>query len=350
MEETKEVKMSPKKKTQASLMPALVGGIVGALVLAGIILYVVVTMQVKQLSESPFILRASGILHIPVATVNGSPILYAEYVDDKNTLERFYEQAPEGFPPVSGDDTSDMALSRLVATRLVMDVSEQFDVVVSDEDIAEKRAELISNFPSEADAIAEIEKAYGWTLETYSEKVIVPIIREEKLKEAFEASEQAGENAAMQQEVKARHILFRVEEDTEEEIARQLAQDVLDRLNAGEDFAALAAEFGSDGTKDIGGDLGWFGRGVMVPEFEEAAFALGPGELVKEPVKTLFGYHLIRVDDTRTVRDFVAFMDGQLEGADIQVLLPVNNPFELLEAPAENIDLGAMEEEGEVMQ
>jgi foldase protein PrsA len=71
---------------------------------------------------------------------------------------------------------------------------------------------------------------------------------------------------------------------------------VLAKLKAGEKFEDLAKEYGTDGTKDNGGSLGTFGRGQMVKEFEDAAFALKPGE-ISDVVKTQFGYHIIKVTD-----------------------------------------------------
>jgi len=81
----------------------------------------------------------------------------------------------------------------------------------------------------------------------------------------------------------------------------QKARSVLERIKAGEDFASLAREFSQDpGSKDKGGDLGWFTRGVMVPEFEKAVFEdLSKGEVSSEPVETEFGYHLIKKEDER---------------------------------------------------
>ena len=84
--------------------------------------------------------------------------------------------------------------------------------------------------------------------------------------------------------------------------ARALAEELRQRILDGEDFATLAAEYSDDlGSGQNGGDLDWFGLGAMVAPFEEAAFALAPGE-ISEPVETQFGYHLIEVlekDDAR---------------------------------------------------
>ena len=94
--------------------------------------------------------------------------------------------------------------------------------------------------------------------------------------------------APTQTQVWARHIL--VADET-------LAKDIIERLKNGEDFAALAAEFSTDtGSAASGGDLGWFGTGAMVPEFETAAFALEKsGDFTTEPVQSNFGYHIIQL-------------------------------------------------------
>jgi len=80
---------------------------------------------------------------------------------------------------------------------------------------------------------------------------------------------------------------------------RARAEEVLKRAKAGEDFAKLAQEFSSDGSKDKGGDLGWFGHGDMVPEFEQATYALKPGE-ISNVVQSKFGFHIIKLEEKKT--------------------------------------------------
>jgi len=93
-----------------------------------------------------------------------------------------------------------------------------------------------------------------------------------------------------QEEVHARHILVKTEQE---------AKDIIAALDKGGDFAALAKEKSQDSNKDEGGDLGWFGHGQMVPEFEEAAFGLEKGAYTKTPVKSQFGFHVIKLEDKR---------------------------------------------------
>jgi peptidyl-prolyl cis-trans isomerase C len=96
-------------------------------------------------------------------------------------------------------------------------------------------------------------------------------------------------DAEPQQEVHAGHILVEAEEK---------AIELKAQLDGGADFAALAAEHGTDGTAQRGGDLGWFVRTDMVPEFADAAFAMEPGT-ISDPVKSAFGWHLIKLDERR---------------------------------------------------
>ncbi len=105
-------------------------------------------------------------------------------------------------------------------------------------------------------------------------------------------------------QVKAKHILVEKEED---------ANKIADEIKAGKSFEDAAKEYSTCPSKEKGGDLGYFGKGQMVPEFEKAAFEAAIGE-VSAPVKTQFGYHLILVEDKKEaqVMDFES-VKNQLE-------------------------------------
>ncbi|RUM25041.1 peptidylprolyl isomerase [Rhizobium vallis] len=121
----------------------------------------------------------------------------------------------------------------------------------------------------------------------YFKKHVVDTVTPDEVKARYDK-----EVAALpkQEEVHARHILVKTEDE---------AKDIIKQLDAGKDFAELAKEKSTDPNKSEGGDLGYFTRGRMVKEFEDAAFALEKGTYSKTPVKTDFGYHVIKVEDKR---------------------------------------------------
>jgi peptidyl-prolyl cis-trans isomerase C len=145
-----------------------------------------------------------------------------------------------------------------------------------------------------------------------------------------------------EEQVRARHILVKAPQDvsaTDDAKLKSKADAALKRAKKGEDFAALAKELSDDGSKENGGDLGFFPRGRMVAPFEEVAFALQPGQ-ISDVVRTQFGYHVIKVTERQPahvkpfdeVRDEVRnalvsqFVDTLLQdlrrAANVQVLRP----------------------------
>lgn len=106
-------------------------------------------------------------------------------------------------------------------------------------------------------------------------------------------------------QVKVRHILLRLPKDADEELVKQTRQrmeDILKRVNAGEDFAVLAAAFSEDPvSRNRGGDLGWVVRSKLDPVFAKAAFATKKGQ-VAGPVRSAYGFHLLKVEDRRPAR------------------------------------------------
>jgi peptidyl-prolyl cis-trans isomerase C len=124
-------------------------------------------------------------------------------------------------------------------------------------------------------------------------------ITDEALHKVYdEAIKQMGN----EQEVRARHILFRVADPNDKKSsdeAEAKVKGVIARLNKGEDFSTLAKDLTDDpGSKQDGGDLGYFTKEQMVPEFAEVAFKLDKGQL-SDPIKTQFGWHVLKVEDKR---------------------------------------------------
>jgi peptidyl-prolyl cis-trans isomerase D len=111
--------------------------------------------------------------------------------------------------------------------------------------------------------------------------------------------EEHSERYDVPERTRARHILFRVEKKEDEAAVEERAKAALARLEAGEDFATLAEELSEDpGSAAAGGDLGYFARGQMVPEFDKVAFSLEPGTH-SGLVRTSYGFHIIQVEDRK---------------------------------------------------
>lgn len=121
----------------------------------------------------------------------------------------------------------------------------------------------------------------------YFKKHIVDAVTDAEVKTRYDA-----EIAKLPpvEEVRARHILVKTEEE---------AKTVIKELGEGKDFAELAKAKSTDPNKSDGGDLGYFKKGMMVPEFEKVAFEMKTGDVSKVPVKTQFGFHVIKIEDKR---------------------------------------------------
>ncbi len=118
----------------------------------------------------------------------------------------------------------------------------------------------------------------------YISKTVSGKISDEDIKNLYD------KETAKVEEINARHILVKTEQE---------ARDIIKLLDEGGDFAALAKEKSTGPSGKNGGDLGFFGKGQMVPAFENAVFALEEGKHTEEPVKTQFGFHVIKLEKRR---------------------------------------------------
>ena len=202
----------------------------------------------------------------------------------RSELEEVARGLPEQFRQMPLQVLYGILLDRVIDFRLLANEAERLDV---------------ADDPAVEAALARARA------DVLREALVQQKIREEttadKLRERYEGLKQS-ENFA-QEEVHARHILTESEQE---------AKAVIEELQGGADFAALAEERSVGPSAEGGGDLGFFRREQMVPEFAEAAFALDPGEITTEPVQTQFGWHVIKVLDRRTAEPTFAESEPQL--------------------------------------
>lgn len=339
--ETKKVKKKiklPKIKLPKGVMKFFGLGLAGFIVILILVAVVISVIGVKKLSQNSFVLGVNKVLHLSVAEINGQNISYNDYVEDLKTLNKFYTNPPEGVTVPTDQEISDQVLSRLLANKLIDKIAKEYDVKVTAEEVANFKDSLVAQFASEDEARKELEDRYGWTLEKYLERVGEPILLEQKLQQAFTDKEVDQNDEFATEEVSASHILFMENEDTTKEQAKVQAEEVLQKIKDGADFAEMAKQYGSDSTKDEGGSLGWFAKGAMVAEFEDAVFAMQPGQLSDKLIETSFGYHIVKMDGRRYVRDFYSYMNDQLMTADIDIKLSVHDPFEAAREQAQQTE------------
>lgn len=198
-----------------------------------------------------------------IAKVNGTDVKQS----DLNAAE---EELAGQLPPMAPDAKRDYLVTYVADMLLVAKAAEDKKLAETD-DFKRKLANARSKLLMEALLQAEAKAA----------------VTDEAMKKVYD---EAIKQMANEEEVSARHILVETEDE---------AKKILADLKKGGDFLAMAKEKSKDpGSKENGGDLGFFGKEQMVPEFAEAAFKLNKGQL-SEPVKSQFGWHVIRVDDKR---------------------------------------------------
>ncbi len=256
---------------------AIIGVILVALIVFGIGLY---SFQ----WSGNFVTGVLKILPYPLAMVESKPITYKQYTQDLEALQ-FYvakqkEQAGEdaavGIP--TDEELRALVLDRLVENAELQALGDRLDLTVTDADIEQEYGRLFGTegVGTQEDLEKNIKEFYNWTPEEFKVHVIKPYLLNQKVSTYFYDSDS----------------LFA------DEKAR--AEDVLAQVKKGEkSFEDLAKEYSEDSSKDSGGSLGYFGRGVMVKEFEDVAFGLEKGE-VSDIVKTEFGYHIIKLEDRTT--------------------------------------------------
>ena len=246
------------------------------------------------------------------ALVNGVAIPMEQYTKELNIqLDRVTKQGGK----VTDDQLAALKqniLDSLIEREVLYQQSQKIGIQVSDQKVDDQLAAIKKRFPNEA----EYKKALN-TMKLSEEEVKVQIKRGLSIKELIdqkiaskvvitdeESKAYYDKNPQMfkqPEQIKASHILIKVDakaDETKKAEARKKIKEVQQKLKDGGDFAALAKEYSEGPSSTKGGDLGYFRRGQMVKPFEKAALALKPNE-ISDVVETRFGYHLIKVYDTK---------------------------------------------------
>lgn len=219
------------------------------------------TLASSQGSESKPVSESNPLL----ARVNGAEITSAD-------IQEALQHMPDNFKQFPEDVVKQIALDQMIGERVI-------DAKIGGENLA--------NDPEVTKQIASATKQIVRSV--FIEREVKKAITDERIQKAYDDYKA---NFPKVDEVKAAHILVSADDE-------QKAKDLIKMLDGGADFSKLAKENSLDGSSETGGDLGYFAKEEVVPEFAKAAFETAVGSYTKAPVKSSFGYHIIKVEDKR---------------------------------------------------
>ena len=251
------------------------------------------------------------VLPAVVARVNGEDVAKADF---DRVLKQMEMQAGQPVPVERRAEIYRGLVDQLVTYMALGHEARNRGIQVTDAEAKEvsdaKIAELRKQVPDEAafnKALAERNMTLDWLRADIRRGMAINRMMEAELAAAppvtdADVKDFYDKNPDEFTGVRASHILIKTEgaDDAAKKKARAAIEDVLKQAKAGTDFGELARKHSSDGSAQQGGDLGFFTKGRMVPQFSDAAFKLQPGQ-ISDVVETQFGYHIIKVTERKDV-------------------------------------------------
>lgn len=252
-----------------------------------------------------------------VAMVGDAPVLFSEVEE----LRQGMLQQQPGFARLTEREQRAEALERIIDDKVVLARARQdTSIVVSEQEVnarvSDMYARVVRQQGGESQLEAALRQATGMSLGQFKERMAGQV-RENLLRQQLQMKyvgdpqpsrlqvreffETYRDSLPVQRNVtRLSHLQWRIKaDDSIETAARERAAALITRLRNGESFAELARLHSDDGSGRAGGDLGYTRRGTLDPDFERAAFALDAGDYTRRPVRTRFGYHVIRVTSKR---------------------------------------------------
>jgi peptidyl-prolyl cis-trans isomerase C len=243
-------------------------------------------------------------------TVNGTAISQFDFINAMQSYSmELYRKTADQLSAEEIEQVQGLAVEQIVARELIFQSALAEGTIANDEQIKAEMQKVMANFPSEEEFFATLKKA-GIDEDSYyrmlRQDLSVKMMTEKKL--AGAPSPAAEEIKAFYDEhpdqmkkpgqVRASHILIKVTEDNREQAQQKIEALKNEVTGDAAQFGDLARQHSACPSKEKGGDLGFFGPGAMVKEFDQAAFSLAPGQ-ISDIVETQFGFHLILVTERK---------------------------------------------------
>lgn len=268
------IKKRPTRKTVSIIGAAALGVVAILIAVFGVAIY-------KYRADNRAVRIAAQIVPYPVVSVNGNIIwniaTYNQYLFERSSIKKFYESQGQDLNSTEGKaklkQLQQDLIKQLGDNILIAQQARKYGVRVTSKEVDNEFNDLVKNAGGMDKVKTTLTKLYGWTVSDFKEKIRQSLVQK-KLAEKVTSDPKLNDAAKKQ------------------------AEDILKQVQGGGDFAELAKKYSSDGSASNGGDLGFFGKGQMVPEFEQAAFALQPGQ-ASGVVKTQYGFHIIKVTDKK---------------------------------------------------
>ncbi len=252
-----------------------------------------------------------------VATVNGQTITLGNYEKllalNKTSMEAYYgseiwsTEIEEG--KTYEDTLKEMVIESMTTSEVLYQEAKKQNILPTDEEVQEEIDSFNESIKDDTEYQEELKKMgiddeflkYQFTRDLVDENLYAKYLEEIEIPE----SEMKAYYEDNKDTVTASHILLKTTDDDGNELSddkkaelKAKMEEILAKVKAGEDFATLAKEYSECPSASEGGDLGSFGKGQMVKEFEDAAFAMKVGE-ISDIVETQYGYHIIKVTDKK---------------------------------------------------
>lgn len=229
----------------------------------------------------------SKYMPFPAVYTSNGVVTVSNYYHEMDYINHFYSATDQS--GVDQQTLSEQVMLQLIENKIISEEAAKFKIRISDEEIDDVLKSIISENGGEEEVNKVLNDLYGLSQKEFRKLIKVQLLREKFNNEALT-------------KVKARHILVRLEEGADEAVtnaAKEKIDGYLAEIKGGLDFAEAAKKYSEDvGSNEQGGDLGYFGRGEMVEEFEKTAFDTAVGE-ISEPFRTSFGWHIVKVEEKK---------------------------------------------------